>query len=437
MREVLAVAWPLMASMLGHTAIGLVDALMVSPLGEDAVGAVGLAHTVTLVPFCAGFGLLNGARVAVAQATGAGDRAAANEAVRQGVVVALVLGAVTLCLAPFAEFWAHIAGAEGELHANASAWMRVRLLGLPLQFVALALGAGFDGRGETRVTMRLNLVANAVNVALCLLWVPGRGPFPALGVVGSAWATFVANLVQLGLIAWASRGLIQRVATPRADRRAMLRRILFLGGPTGVQWALEVLSWSLLSGLLAGFPPAHLAAHTVVSRVVGVSFLPGHALGEAAGILVGQAVGARDAAAARRVVRSALLSVVLLMGTMGTFFGFLPGLLLGPFALGAAASPLAFDLLLAAAVFQVFDGIALVSQSALNGAGDSRFTMASGLLLTWLFWVPLAAWYAARLGYGAPGGWAALTAHVLAMATVWSTRWRSGRPLDRALTRSA
>jgi MATE family multidrug resistance protein len=440
--EVLSLSWPIGISMIGHTLMGLVDTLMVAQVSEDAVGAVGLAHAVSLVPFCAGYGLLNGVRVAVAQATGAGNPKEARLAVREGVRIAALLGLLTLCLIPFSRSLMTLSGATGVALEDGTGWLAWRVVGYPFQFVAIAVLCGFDGRGETRLSMRVNTIANLVNIGLCMLLVTGELGFPALGTVGSAIATTLANLLQCGVAVWAWRRdlkragahdePVERASSPVA--RDTRRTILRIGGPTGFQWALEVVSWAVMSAFIVRFGPAQLAAHAIVSRIISMSFLPGHAIAEAGGILVGQAVGARDFEAARRSYRAAWQTALLLMMAFGAIFWTVPDLLTRAFEPSEGARLVSADLLIIAAFLQVFDATMLVSQSALNASGDSRFTMATGLGLAWLFWIPVTWYYTVHLGHGATAAWAGLLIHVTGTATILWLRWRSGVGLRRAIS---
>jgi len=439
--EVLSLSWPIGISMIGHTLMGLVDTLMVARVSEEAVGAVGLAHALSLVPFCAGYGLLNGVRVAVAQATGAGNPAQARLAVREGVRIAALLGLLTLLTIPFSRSLMAVSGATGGALQDGTDWLAWRIVGYPFQFVAIAVLCGFDGRGDTRLSMRVNTVANLANIGLCMLLVTGELGFPALGTVGSAIATTLANVLQFGVAVWAWKRDLRRSLSPdepapvasSREARETRRTILRIGGPTGFQWALEVVSWAIMSAFIVGFGPAQLAAHAIVSRIITMSFLPGHAIAEAGGIMVGQAVGARDVESALRSYRAAWKTALILMVTFGTVFWTVPDLLTGPFDPSDGARLVGADLLIIAAFLQIFDATMLVSQSALNASGDSRFTMATGLGLSWLFWIPLTWYYTVHLGHGAPAAWAGLLAHVTATATILWLRWRSGVGLRRAI----
>jgi MATE family multidrug resistance protein len=131
------------------------------------------------------------------------------------------------------------------------------------------------------------------------------------------------------------------------------------------QWGLEVASWAVFAGIVARAGEAHLAAHTIVVRIYSMSFLPGHAIGEAASILTGQAVGAQAPTATRRAVRSAGTVAFLLMGGMGLLFVFMGDWLVGMFRSDAEVIAIGGDVLMLAALFQIADSVALTRSGGL------------------------------------------------------------------------
>lgn len=420
-RQVARLAWPIAVQMLSFTAMALVDTLYVGWLGTAALAAVGLGAVASHFVHAFGTGLLGGVRVVVAQAHGAADGVAARDGGRVGLALAASLGVLTLPLAGLGGVILGLAGAEGEVLELATGWFGVRVLGAPLWFGTLALAGWFQGRGDTRAPMRATLVANAVNIALDPLYIYGWGPWPAMGVQGAALATVVglaAGFVVLGLSARpALRG-----DGPLAW--SVVRRLWRLGSPGGVRAVLEVGAWMVFASALARVGDSALAAHLVVIRVMSLSFLPGHAIGEATGVLVGQAVGRGRPAQARRAWRSGLFLGVLVMGLFSGVFLGVPGWLLAPFGLSPEVMDVAVGLLTIAALLQVFDAGAMVGLATLSGAGDVRVVMVLGVGTSWLVKLPLGLHLALDRGWGAAGAWWGLTAEVVVLFGVAAWRLR-------------
>ena len=420
-REVVGIAWPLVISMASYTAMGLADVVMVAQLGTTELAAVGLGLISTFGVLCVGMGLLNGVKVVTAQAIGAGEHDRADRAWHQGIFIAVGLGLLALCLEPFAGRLMEIMGGHGEVAFEAANYLRARLWGVIPTFIGITSFAYFDGQGNTRVSMVVMVFANGINILFDYLLIYGIGPFPALGVAGAAWATVGAQCVQGGL------GFLLVLRYRRSkefwpDWRGF-GELLRLGIPMGIRMALEVQAWSVFSALLARVGEVHLAAHIMVIRICSISFLPGHALGETACIMAGQAVGANDLPAARRSVQTTLRLCLAIMGTFALTFVVGRGHLVALFSSDPELIAVAKQLLLVGAAWQIFDAIGMVRAGALNGLGDTRFVMVTSVVCSWAM-LPLAWYFAKALDWGAPGAWLALTANLGFVALILTLRWK-------------
>jgi len=434
-REVWTLAWPMIVGMLSYTFMALADTVYVALLGGDDpsyVGAVGLA-AVTLFTFHAlGSGILSGVKVTVAQSTGAGDHAKTKLLAWQGVWLAVGLGIAEAALALISDpLFAALASTEA-VSDKASTYFAVRALSGPFAFGWFAFQAYFQGRGDTRTPMVAALVANLSNIALDPLFIfglPALG-IPGLGVAGAAWATVLSMAVGCGFMAYKTWPHLRGVSP--ALRPDLMRWITRIGLPIGVRGTLEVGSFTVFSAVLSAAGEADLAAHIMVVRIISVSFLPGYGMHEAAAVLVGQAVGARRPELARQTFTAALQISMAIMVGCGVFFLLIPELLLAPFSPGPEVQAIGIELLWVAAAFQIFDALAMVAQGALNGAGDTRFVMVSGVTTAWLVKLPLGYGLAIGVGLGALGAWVGLLAEIIVIAVICYARVRGTRWLRAA-----
>lgn len=278
-----------------------------------------------------------------------------------------------------------------------------RLLGAPIGLMMAAVLAFFNAIARPRYTLAVAALVTVANVILNELFIFGLG----MGLAGAAWATNAAQAI--GLIA----ALALFVSPPLRERYDShltwkLRPAAFgaafrLGMPMGLTFAADLLGLSLFQIMQAQHAVVDAAATVVAMTLTAAVYLPGVGLAQAGATLVGQAVGARHHDWAHFV------------GTR-----------------------LAVDLLWIGAIYQFFDGLFLASSGALRGAGDVRrpaiIVSTSALLvlvpMSHLLTFPTGGgWFAAApgAGWGAVGGWLALTAHVLVMGSLLFLRWRSGR----------
>jgi len=430
MQETVRLAWPIAVSMLSYTLMGVADTLFVARMGTEAIAAIGMSISVTFLVLSFGMGIMAGLKVAVAQAMGARQFVLVRRLLWQGLWLALLLGIVGVMLVPAGALIFGWMGASPQTSEHARAYFEVRIAATPILFGSLAAKSWFEGRGDTRTPMHANVWANLMNIALDPILIFGWGVIPQMGMRGAAIATVVSQVLSLLWLLIAAR---RELSNSRARVEATLvRRIIRLGAPLGVSRALDVGAWVVFTAVLARIGDAHLAAHVLAIRIIGISFLPGFAIGEASSVLVGQAVGARQWLGARQAWWSATVLASALMLGWAIVFVLAPRLLLVPFAPQPDVARIAATLLMIGAAFQVFDAIAMVSYSSLSGAGDTRFVMFTSIAGAWLVNVPVAL-FSLHMDWGAVGAWLGITLEiaVLAFLNVW--RIRSGRWLDFAM----
>lgn len=424
-RRVLTLAWPVMISMLSYSLMAAADAVFVGRLGTAPLAAIGLSVTASWLYIALPHGILRGIRVATSQAVGAERRTVADAYGWQTVWLALGAGVLVAIGSVFSSGLFTLLGATPEVAVEANRYFHVRGLAAPIHLFVLGMTAWFEGRGDTRTPARANVTANLLNIGLDAVLVAGLGPIPAFGIAGAAWAGVIALSVAAAWLSWRAAPILRTVRA--RPRRTLIREAARLGFPIGVQRLLDVVAWTVLTGVLASIADAQLAAHVLAVRVMLVSFLPGMAIAEATAVLVGQSVGARRPDEARAAWRagSAAASAVMMAGAV--VFVLAPDLLIAPFGAGPEVAHIARQLLFVAAIFQLLDALATVTFFSLDGAGDTRFTLVSSVAMSWGVKLPLGVGLATWGGYGAVGAWIGLTAELAMLLLLLGWRWRSGR----------
>ena len=443
-RHVLALAWPVVVSMLSHTATSVVDTIFVGPARH---GAPRRRRIGPRWPSCwprrspwdcwAACGCRRPTTTEPATPPPCGGWPG------RGLWLGLLLGGLGATLVPLGEVLWPLLGADAAVSAQAAPYFTVRVLGLSSVTLVAALAGWLQGRGDTRTPMVAALLANGLNLALDPLLIFGWGPVPAYGVGGAAAATVFSQAVGGAFLVWrvfsvelpslggGSTGAAHTSAVPpwRPDL-ALLRRVWRVGAPMGVQWLLDVGAFAVFASVLASVGAVHLAAHVIAIRICSVSFLPGHALGQAAGVLVGQSLGAGRPEGAREAFAAAARLAVWVMLVWAVVFVLWPGPLIQVFGAETAVAEVVEGLLILAAAFQVFDAVAMTSFGSLSGAGDTRFTLAASVVMSWTVKLPLGWYLAVPVGLGAVGAWAGLTLEVMVWALVGWLRVRGNRWLQ-------
>ena len=420
-------ALPVIAAELGWMAMGVVDTLMVSPLGAAALGGAGIGSSLFIAAGIFGMGLLLGLDTTVAQSFGAGDVQECDRWLIAGLWLAAI---ATIPLAGL--MWVlllalpHL-GFHPDVLPHVSAYFPIVALSLPPLLLYAALRRYLQAQSRVGAIAFALVSANLVNIVVNAGLIYGLGPLPEMGVRGAAWATVISRIYMVAVLAWVVWRL-QRRGTERhlswALPVARVRLLLVLGVPAAAHLAFEVGVFSAVTALAGQLRPESLAAHQIALNIASVVFMVPLGVSAAAAVLVGQHVGARDVAGARRAGWAAIVVVLAFMATSALTFVVAPGLFIRLFTAEAAVIAIGSQLLGVAAAFQLFDGLQVATTGALRGLGETRVPMLISLVGYWISGLPLGWWLCFRAGYDVIGLWMGLAASLCLVGTALLVLWR-------------
>lgn len=430
-RDLVALAWPIATAMLGDTMMGLVDTKLVGSLGPAALGGVGIATVFVFLIYQVVFGLVRGVKIRVAYAVG-GDRLEdAARYVHAGLFFSAIVGVIAFVIGRDVAWALSALSVDPEIRAPAAAFMAAITFGSPATCMLAALVQHRQAIGDSRTPMIVGLAGNVINAVLAYSMIYGKLGLPALGVVGCGTATAITQWIELAALL----ALFVRQTKPKRKSTlsfgAALREVAELGVPTGAQFGLEMLAFTAFVAILGNIGKAQIAAHMIALNTIRASFLPGVAIGEAASVMVGVALGSRLLAKERlaeadRITRAALRLAISFMAMCGVVFAIFGGSIAALFTDDVGVVSVARKLLLIAAVFQVLDAVNIVLRGALRGAKDVRVVAFLGITIIWSC-VPTAAFVLGKLlGWGAIGGWCGFVAETTLSAILFGRRWRRG-----------
>jgi multidrug resistance protein, MATE family len=427
-RRVVGLAGPVIGENLLETMLGIVDTALVAHLGATATAGVGSAQQLMVFLIAALSALAVGSAVLVAQAVGGGDTQRASRLARQSLIwsallsIPLAIGGLLLAR-PIVGMY----GLALETAAISVSYLHVTM-GTVVVLVALFIGGGvLRGVGDSRTPMRVTAIANLVNVVLAYALIYGYFGLPALGPVGSAWATFLARSLALVLLLAAlwrgRRGVTLSGRHGWRPNVGVVRSVLKIGMPAALEQMLIAAAFVALTVVVAQLGTATLAAQQIAIVALSFSFLPGIGFGVAATVLVGQSVGARridEGAGAVRIARRWALGWMSAIGALVLVFAE-PTMRLftadtAVIAAGASALPVV-------ALAQPCWAILLVLAGALRGTGNTRFPLLANGGTIWLT-VGLAWLLLSTIGGGLIAIWAAFLAIAPITAALYIWRWR-------------
>lgn len=421
-------AVPVVLAEMGWFIMGLVDTIMVGPLGPAAISAVGTGSILFMTLMVFGFGTLLALDTFVSQSFGAGRIDECHRWLFAGLQLAAILSVVLLgasvagiALLPHAGFHPDLVG------GLTSYTTRLVWSGPPL-LAYVVFRRYLQAMNIVRPVMVALVAANLMNAFVNWVLIFGNLGFPALGVVGAAYATLASRLVLaaslLGIILYNERdtpsGLHDVPFRWEADR---VSRLFRLGWPAALQITLEVGVFAAASALAARIGPLASAANQVVLNIAGFIFMIPYGIGSAAAVRVGQAVGRRDAPGVRRAGWAALGLASVVMTLAAVLFVTAPAALIGVYSKDVTVIELGIVLLFICSVFQLFDGLQTVATGALRGLGDTRTPMVFNLIGHWLIGLPVGYVLCFNRNWGVAGLWTGLSTGLILIGASLLIAW--------------
>jgi MATE family multidrug resistance protein len=431
--QVAKLAGPLVLQNVSHTLLGVVDTYFVSKISTDALAAVGLASVMFFGVFMLFRSTANSTVVFVGRAYGEGDEARIGLAIWRSLNMVAWLSLLVFILPWFFSRLMMIAAPDDNLVVRnlGISYLQIRAFEIPVVMFSAVVWGFLVGRGDSRTPMILAWITVLLNIFLDWVLVLGNLGVPALGVAGAAWATVLANSLNAllsALILWSGPHR-QTFATGKAHLASWseIRRVLQIGLPMGLGDFIEIASFSAFFALVARLGTDILAANQVALQYMSISFTFGFAVNMATSSLVAQYLGARQPQVAEKVAYRACFLAMAGMGLIGLSYLIAPTTLMGVFSQEQSVISAGVIILQLVAFYQIFDAIGIVLAGALNGAGDTRFTMWARTFLAWGVFIPLVWVLIFPLNTGIWGAWVGALIYLGGLAVIYFIRFRSGQ----------
>ena len=417
--------------------VGMCDGVMVSSVGEAAISGVSLVDMINAVILVLFAALATGGAVVTSQLLGARRQEDVRRSAGQLVLMAFTLGvaAMALCLIFARGLLKLFFGSIDESVMDAGLiYLRITALSFP--FIALynAGAALFRSTGNSKISMQVSLLMNAINIvgnALCIFVLK-------MGVAGVAVPTVVSRAVAAVLIlALATRRdqeLYLQMQTLYPVDRKMMGKILRIGIPSACENSFFQFGRLVVVSMIALFGTTQTSANAVANTLDSMGIVIGQAMGLAMVTVVGQSVGAGDKEQATYYVKKLMFWSYLLLGIVNTLIILFADQLIG---LYSSLTPETVDLTrklvwIHAGAAIVLWATSFVLPNALRAANDVKFTMWVGIGSMIAFRI-VGSWIlCVQLGWGAIGVWIAMIADWICRVSFFLPRTLSGKWLSKA-----
>jgi MATE family, multidrug efflux pump len=393
----LRLAAPNVLVMVLQAVVTTMDAVFVGWLGTGALAGVSLVYPlVMLMQTMSAGGMGGGVASAVARALGGGRRSEAQALAAHAVLIAAGMAALfTMALLVAGPAVYRAMGGRGPALEAALTYSRVMFGGAIVFWLLNTLSSIVRGTGTMVLPATVTAASALVYLALAPALVLGWGPFPRLGVAGTATASLLSfglsSLVLAGYLAspWSAVRLTFRGL---AIRRAHFWEILRVGAPGSLNTVLTNLTIVLMTGLVGPFGTLALAGYGMGARLEYLQIPLVFGMGSALVAMVGTNIGAGQIARAERIAWTGAGIAAAITASIGLLAAALPHRWLGLFTMDPQAQAAGITYLLIVGPFYGFFGLGLALYFASQGAGRLGWPLTAGFL---------------RLAVAAGGGWVA------------------------------
>lgn len=409
----LLLSLPLMAGQVGQMLMSLADTVMVGKVGVVPLAAATFANTLLIVPFLFGVGLLVAIPVRVSQGRGAKRDKDVRGALRHGTWVAVGLGVlvilITLLLLPILGWF----GQPEEVVDAAPVYLTLCALSMIPAFVAMTWKNFGDALNRPWMPFWILMAGVGVNVFLNWVFIDGNLGVQAMGLDGAGVATLLSRTITtLVLYYWLTHAKGIKQWAPSALGRwwgrwhgEEFRKILKLGVPIGFQLVSEIMAFSIGAVMIGFFGVVPLAAHQVAIICTYTAAMVPLGIAMALVVRMGEASGNFVTGRKRVILLGGWGFSLLFTAILTVAFIFFGQWISSSMVADAEVVALAVKLVFIVGVFQIVDGIQIVSCSALRGMGDVTAPAWLGALCYIGIAVPLSGILAFGFDMGAEGVW--------------------------------
>ncbi len=398
--------------------VGMADTMMISSVGEAAVSGVSLVDMFNNLVIAVLAALATGGAVVASQFVGANKPEEACRSAKQLLWInALITVLVSLLVIIGHRFILNLffGKIEEDVMRNAIVYLIISALSFPFLAVYNACAALFRSMGNSQITLKVSMLMNIINVggnAICVFGLK-------MGVAGVAVPSLISRAVA-GLCLYALlRNPDHLIHLGRERFRfewPVIRKILYIGIPSGIENGIFQLGRVIVVSIIAGFGTVQIAANGVANSLDSMGCIIGQGMNLAMITVIGQCVGAGDLAQVKYYTKKLLLITYAATAVMNSLILLFLHPILGLYGLGAEATELAYVLVM------IHDGLAIllwpasfVLPNMLRACNDVKYTMTTAIFSMVTFRIGLSLVFGVHMGMGAVGVW-------IAMAVDWIFR---------------
>ena len=394
--EALMIVLPVVLQAIINQGVNMMDTIMVGKLGEAAISASSLANQFYNIYTFLCMGLSAAGLVLAAQYWGAGDKVTVRKVF--DILIQIIFAASTLFAILSLALPRQIISLytnDQEVIAAGAGYLRITPLVYLPHGIALVISNIMRSVGNARIGLYVSLASFFVNIGCNYVFIFGKLGFPAMGVSGAALGTLCSRAVEFGVCTFfvlvIDRKLCYRpTRLLRQPEKPLLREFIRLGLPAIISDTILAFASSAIGMILGHMGREFVSAYSIVSVVDRMCTLATSGVGSAAGIMVGQSVGAGEAAEAKRRGFSFLMLTAVL-GVIGAILVVIVGdWSISLYDITPDTIAITRTMMIASALVVPFQNISsTLGKGVLRGGGDTQFLMVADVIFQWVASIPL------------------------------------------------
>ncbi len=374
------VAYPIMLAQAGQVSVQLVDSIMVGHVGTPELAASSFANSIFIIGFVFGMGFTFGLTPLVGQAFGAKEYKRVGELFRNSFILNVIISIFLAFLMFGISFLMPYMGQPKEVVILSIPYYRILVISMIPFLLFYTIKQYLEGLGKTKAATIITILANIINVIFNYIFIFGHFGVSELGLNGAGWATLISRiLMPILLIMWFVKTdyyvKYKEFIFTRIKSLKEIYSLFIFNLPIGLQIVVEVIAFAIGGVMMGWYGETALAAHQIALGLASFTFMIASGIGSATTIRVSFQLGSRKFIKLRNAGFASIHLIIVFMSLTAILFLVLRHILPEIFTLDKDVIELASYLLIFAAIFQIVDGIQLVSISALRALSDVKFAL--------------------------------------------------------------
>lgn len=429
-RSIFSLAIPMVMELVMESVFVSVNLLIIAKLGDKVLGLVGITDNYINFAYAIAVGLGIAAATLTARRAGEKDKEGMGRTAQYIILLALFFAALiggVSCF--FASEIVDFLGINASTVTEGVSFSRLVFLSIGLVILRLSVNGLFRGAGDADIAMKSLWICHISNIIFAVILVFGLGFIPAFGLMGLAYATVLSRLLGVlyqAFVLMSGKTSIS-IRVPFQLDIPLLQKILKIAFGGLVQYIIPTSSWLIMVKIISTFGTTALAGYIIAQRIASVATMPAWGIGNAAGVLTGQNLGAGEPERAEKTVwRAGTINMTYLV-IVALFWQIAAEYVVKFFTTEPEVARYAVQYIHVVSMAYLLLGFTMVISRALNAAGNILQVTLLYLVMFYVIQLPLAYLLGVRFQWELRGIFTAIVSSEIVLAVLFLMIFKNGK----------